>query len=1345
MLYCISGNSNGLYVIYADYDRNIYLKKSTNNGSSWDSSIIIDQDSNDCYKPEFCCTDQYLLALWNVRNKQFFMSRSDNNGNSWSTPASISGSSTTTHLSSTCSGEFIAVLRSEQDGTLNYKESKDGSISWSLDENTIFEGQNNKFPDIEVMDKDNIYMVWSDNPILFKRTAFPNSIPQIIITSQDIVQEQISDTCAITWEATDVDNDQTLLISLYYDIDQNPDTKSLIDHEIANSGQYKWDVSNISGGDFYIYAFVDDQHGGTDGYYSDYPVIINHTPNLFLYPGTGNIDSCDSQYTIRWSAYDIDLNDTLRLSLFYDIDRDTTQMDSISVNLENTGRYVWNTENISDGEYYLYAKVSDRHSNKSGRYCGGKIIVHHKIPICTLSVDSLLFNDVWVDSISEKTFTISNDGDANLYIYDLYATGDEFSIKDVQSNFTLIPQESRNVGVEFQSSEQKKLVEELVVIKHSAKEYPDYVYLEGNTVLNLAPQIISAPIDTAIEDVLYEYRALAIDSNDQDLDISFIDYPAWLSPGVGGTDGDTTYREISGIPIEGAQDTDFLVIATDGMISNTLIVNLTVLPVNDSPEIVSVVSDTAREDEFYQYRALAFDPDGPELTFSFIDYPAWLSPGVGGTVGDTTYREISGIPTAFIQDTSFKVIVTDGFLSDTLIVLLFINHPLRVTISTSPESLIVFVDNIPQRSDSTYRWFKNEQHELHALSPQSASLLGERWRFDHWSDNGGSLHTVTVISDSQFISYFTKQCSLSVISTHGKPFGTGWYDENHTASFGLSSTDTEGDPGERFSFKQWHGSGTNSYSGEDTIQGVLMSNPIIETAIWDTLYFLLAEINPDTGGMILRIPDRDWYTKGDTVTLIAVICQDSVFRFDGWSGDITSYSDAIQVIMNQSHTIQANFQIMTHELITKIKPDTTYGRIETIPEDIKAFIHKTRITVKAISKPGYKFEHWEGAVSGEDSIVQFTILSDTTITAHFAIEDTIRPYVKDCYPKKNAKMVAINNGLEFKVKDDIYGVDRLTLNVSVLGTSIIQGVEVTTGSSVDINIIDNGYHISYTPSAPFDTSTVVNVEIECYDLADPPNQMQYSYSFKTGKGKVTVTSEGTIPPTGGIIEDNSGVKLRIPNNALDDTTIITIGHIENPPSLPDTIKGIGLTYHFGPVGIEFSFPVIIKIPFSPNDLKAAGILTFDQIKLFYFSTYTGNWEELHIVEIDSVSYIVHAEVSHFSYYTLAIWNAHSESGKKIDGFASVYNYPNPFNPDQTSTFIVYELSKDAIINMKIYDVSGELVVIIEEKISRSKYQRYRVEWNGRNDNGELVANNVYFCVIESRKGDRAIRKIALIR
>ncbi|MCK4224735.1 MAG: choice-of-anchor J domain-containing protein [candidate division Zixibacteria bacterium] len=105
---------------------------------------------------------------------------------------------------------------------------------------------------------------------------------------------------------------------------------------------------------------------------------------------------------------------------------------------------------------------------------------------------------------------------------------------------------------------------------------------------------------------------------------------------------------------------------------------------NLPPEITSPEADTATPGKPpFVYVATAIDPncDGTELELSYEDYPSWCT-----VTGDT----ITGAAECDYADTSFKVIVSDGDLADTLEVTLVIDHS-NVPPSITPIGDTVFV------------------------------------------------------------------------------------------------------------------------------------------------------------------------------------------------------------------------------------------------------------------------------------------------------------------------------------------------------------------------------------------------------------------------------------------------------------------------------------------------------------------------------------------------------------------------------------------------------------------------------------------------------------------------------
>ena len=81
-----------------------------------------------------------------------------------------------------------------------------------------------------------------------------------------------------------------------------------------------------------------------------------------------------------------------------------------------------------------------------------------------------------------------------------------------------------------------------------------------------------------------------------------------------------------------------------------------------------------------------------------------------------------------------------------------------------------------------------------------------------------------------------------------------------------------------------------------------------------------------------------------------------------------------------------------------------------------------------------------------------------------------------------------------------------------------------------------------------------------------------------------------------------------------------------------------------------------------------------------------------------------------------------------EGFMVFNNYPNPFNP---TTTISYVLSNDAWVNISIYDMLGRRVKTL---INRKQSTGFKtVEWNATNDAGDFVSSGVYLYVIQSGK------------
>ncbi|MBN1480126.1 VWA domain-containing protein [candidate division KSB1 bacterium] len=102
------------------------------------------------------------------------------------------------------------------------------------------------------------------------------------------------------------------------------------------------------------------------------------------------------------------------------------------------------------------------------------------------------------------------------------------------------------------------------------------------------------------------------------------------------------------------------------------------------------------------------------------------------------------------------------------------------------------------------------------------------------------------------------------------------------------------------------------------------------------------------------------------------------------------------------------------------------------------------------------------------------------------------------------------------------------------------------------------------------------------------------------------------------------------------------------------------------------------------------------------------------------------------------------TGKSLDN-NNIYFYPNPFNPDTETGIIRYSLAQPGNVTIKIYDAANKLVKTVIEEAPRDAGVELAEPWDGKNEEWDIVANGVYFYVIESSGGEQAVGKIAVLR
>ncbi len=176
---------------------------------------------------------------------------------------------------------------------------------------------------------------------------------------------------------------------------------------------------------------------------------------------------------------------------------------------------------------------------------------------------------------------------------------------------------------------------------------------------NLAPEI-SQGTSTLInmsEDGAPTAFSLSLDATDVNNDSLIWSIATQSTQGTAAASGGGNNKTISYIPNDNYQGNDsFVVAVSDGLLTDTITVNVVVASVNDLPSFSSSGTSTVAEDSGYSYNITATDLDDTNLTITATTKPNWLTLVDNGSGS----ASLTGTPTnADIGDNSITLKVTD--------------------------------------------------------------------------------------------------------------------------------------------------------------------------------------------------------------------------------------------------------------------------------------------------------------------------------------------------------------------------------------------------------------------------------------------------------------------------------------------------------------------------------------------------------------------------------------------------------------------------------------------------------------------------------------------------------------
>jgi hypothetical protein len=123
---------------------------------------------------------------------------------------------------------------------------------------------------------------------------------------------------------------------------------------------------------------------------------------------------------------------------------------------------------------------------------------------------------------------------------------------------------------------------------------------------------------------------------------------------------------------------------------------------------------------------------------------------------------------------------------------------------------------------------------------------------------------------------------------------------------------------------------------------------------------------------------------------------------------------------------------------------------------------------------------------------------------------------------------------------------------------------------------------------------------------------------------------------------------------------------------------------------------------------------------------------------DTVSVTMPSEHSGIDFNLSTAVEDEEEMAQRPSEFELYQNYPNPFNP---GTKIEYALKKTGHVTLYIYNVLGEKVKTLLDQDQHAGF--YRIDWDGKNDNGKSVSSGIYLYKLEVNGFSEAKRMLLL--
>ncbi|RZP29913.1 T9SS type A sorting domain-containing protein [bacterium] len=842
-------------------------------------------------------------------------------------------------------------------------------------------------------------------------------------------------------------------------------------------------------------------------------------------------------------------------------------------------------------------------------------------------------------------------------------------------------------------------------------EYLDTVLVFVEVIpYNDLPVITSSDSLLAIEDEFVSFNFAGYDPEGLPISWAVDHLPSWLS-----MEGD----DVSGTPIEGDLDTIFTLYASDGLLNDSLEINVYVNPVNDLPTITSHVVDTAFVDEYFVYYPSAIDPEDSTLIWELYDGPPWMT-----LVGDSIY----GMVSRGSDDTFFTIIVSDGELTDTMLVnleVIDINYPPEITFMPLQGE---YHNNI---NLSLYLYDFDDDELDYQIS---YTTDGIQWNDATTVEQSGDigLDTMSIIwySMADLDESFHPNVQLKILAYDLQ--SDSLQTPEDTSSIYISDV---------FTIDNYIGSvaGVMSLTQDEYYGDIRLTYSIADSTNDHYAIILRYSVNNGNSWNLATLQDS-LYNIGSLEYSDTLIwnSDEDLFNLDTSLLLQLSISDEWQ--SSSSELISIHFDNQVLPLLTEISPDTGeyiywYDRIIlTFTGQMNLDSYSNGIILQSNQRG---FLDYTAQFIQDGEVAHLTIYPEESYYADEQIQVFINQQLRDIWDNP---FDGNNNG----DPDGSYDHDSLSFSINILGdydrSGLVNFEDLVSfqqywWSDTTVHSHEVGPALGEPPYMQLHPDTLMNFE----DLMVFIQMWNWSNGFENDGAQLTRN----------MIYDkyNASLSVGYPDKKIGQENDYIFLNLNL-----DSIQSIGS------IGIEFSYdPEIIQF------INHSSRLDQSWTSLFYHDSI--NHRMIFQVADLNKEQRVQPINKQFKFAFKRLMDADTEIEWMIDmrnrlgqitqiftqsyqfntiaplpeEYALHQNYPNPFNP---TTTIRYDLPEDSNVRISIYNLLGQEVKLLTNKFEAAGYRTIR--WHGKDKFNQDVSAGIYFLLMETNTFT-STRKLILLK